>query len=57
MRVGELLAFILYFLAMLGMAGCVIGAKLDKKGLEIGEETYNQAIAFKDEDEENYLDE
>ncbi len=39
---------------ILGMAGCVIGAKLDKKGLEIGEETYNQAIAFKDEDEENY---
>jgi len=39
---------------IVGMAACVIGAKLDKKGVAESEKAYMQAIAFTDQDEENY---
>lgn len=39
---------------IVGLIACIVGAKLDKKGIEAGEEVYESAVNFKDEDEENY---
>ncbi len=39
---------------ILGLVACIVGSKLDKKGVQAGEEVYELAVNFPDEDEENY---
>ena len=39
---------------ILGLAASIIGAKLDVKNVKAGEEAYEEALAFSEEDEQNY---